>query len=623
MARLSQDEYDYVLGELKKQGISDEQARAMMTAEGYEAPTLWDKTKDVGAAALDYGLRGLDYTSGLGRGAAGGIAEMFTDKDLVRIEDVLKGQAPTTSQMMETAGWDEAHNPYYSRDILGFVGDVALDPLTYATMGASAAAKAGMKGTAKAITKADQLLNFGDMLGRGVKNTGQKLFASGVKRLDNAAIAKGENIVSPYLLKRGNWGTLESIYDGMEKASKELAETRKGLYRQADNLGAKIDPAQAFAPAQRYLDDLVRTNPEMAPKAAPLRELLDVHIAPDPQALAQAKANYARDVARYGVDKERYLDAAKQYRADLANYRRAGGTTEQMVLPFSDVGQRTAMGEVQIPLRSEGAQMAAPGIDMMNAEQRGLLKSTVVPRDGQITFDDYLKNMDYQAQPPKVHRAEQLEALGTDLVPQQYGQAQLPFVEFAGPDQLSIALPPTRPVRPAAPVMADVPNQMYDFQRASDIKTQLYDALPASAYDGQSNAMSSTAKEFNKARAAGLRSEIINQGNAAQAGLGDAIDEVNAEWGAYLSANPRLAREIQKEANKDLITQTKSAGAVFSPWAAAAAYGAQILNATPVRTGAGVLLDRAGDMAPQTAWKQLLLAPTDRGDEARKKKGKK
>lgn len=633
MAKLSQEEFDYVLGELQKRGISEEQALTMMQAEGYSAPTLMDKAKGVGGKALDYGLRALDYTSSLGRGAAGGIAEMFTDKDLVSLEDVLKGQAPTTSQMMETAGWDEAHNPYYSRDILGFVGDVALDPLTYATMGASAAAKAGLKGTAKAITKADQLLNFGDMLGKGVKKTGEKIYSSGLKRLDNAAIEKGQKAVSPYLLKRGSWGRLDSIYDDMGRISDELAVTRKGMYDEATQLGARVDPSQAFAPAQQYLDELVALDPGMAPKVEPLRPLIDAHITPDPTALAQAKAKYAQDVARYGVDKERYLEAAKQYRADLAKYRRAGGTTEQMVLPFSDVGQRTAMGDVRVPLRTEAGNMHSLNVSPHEPQQMLLpdltAPATPAPFNGMgeqllpqvqvAELGKLTKDLDMY----RLSHSPQAEILGTELMPQKYGQAQLPFVEFTGPNQLSMALPPTRPVKPSAPVMDAVPNVTYDIQRASDIKSMLYDSLPQSAFDPNSGAVSATAKEFNQKRAEGLRRAIIDESNAVKPGLGDAIDEVNAEWGALINANPRMAKEITKEANKDLVTQTKAAAAMFNPLATAAAYGAQVLNATPVRTGAGMLLDRAGASAPQTAWKQLLLSPTDRGDEERKKKGNK
>ena len=142
---------------------------------------------------------------------------------------------------------------------------------------------------------------------------------------------------------------------------------------------------------------------------------------------------------------------------------------------------------------------------------------------------------------------------------------------------------------------------------ASKIKTQLYESLPASAFDEFGN-MTSAGKELNKNLSQGYRSEIINQANAVEPGLGDAIDKVNQEWGAYLGAQKPLRSEITKEARKNNITQVDAMAVALSPIAAALKQGAKVINATPVRTGVGLAVQDA----PAALWKNILLQPTIR-----------
>ena len=130
-------------------------------------------------------------------------------------------------------------------------------------------------------------------------------------------------------------------------------------------------------------------------------------------------------------------------------------------------------------------------------------------------------------------------------------------------------------------------------QKASDVKTSLYDALPDSAFtvNGQ---LTGDGQKMLKDLSRGYKTEIESAGNFARPGLGDEIEAINKEAGAYLNAAKPTRKEIIKEGNKDLLTQTKMGAFFLNPMITAGMYGGQLLNATPVRTGAGLMLNRLG-----------------------------
>ena len=68
MEKLTPEKYDKLIARAESKGISEDEVKAMLQEEGMQAPSLTSK-------ALDYGMRALDYTSGLGRGALGGAAQ--------------------------------------------------------------------------------------------------------------------------------------------------------------------------------------------------------------------------------------------------------------------------------------------------------------------------------------------------------------------------------------------------------------------------------------------------------------------------------------------------------------------------------------------------------------------
>lgn len=142
-------------------------------------------------------------------------------------------------------------------------------------------------------------------------------------------------------------------------------------------------------------------------------------------------------------------------------------------------------------------------------------------------------------------------------------------------------------------------------QKASDIKTNLYDMLPSSAFDVNGR-LTSEGKQMLRDLAYGYKNEIQTAANRAEYGLGGEIGNVNNEWAAILNANKPTQKEIMKAKNKDILTKVKAAAVTLSPKAAAAMYGAQFLNSPRFRTGTGLALDKIGNAGAGYA---PLLAP--------------
>jgi len=98
---------------------------------------------------LDSILRALDYSAGVGRYGAAGLANIpysiHTGKSLTTTEDlgnVLKGKGPTASEYLERAGGKGS--PW-----LDLAADISTDPTTYLTGGASALPKMAAMGALK------------------------------------------------------------------------------------------------------------------------------------------------------------------------------------------------------------------------------------------------------------------------------------------------------------------------------------------------------------------------------------------------------------------------------------------------------------------------------------------
>jgi hypothetical protein len=230
--------------------------RKMAMAQQPAQPQAQPAAEEPGVlgTALDYGMRALDYAGGLTRTAAAAPFGVVQGEDVMA---ALKGKAPSTSEYLEEAGVgagaslsDIAPSLYSEtgqglalekggmfdptqRGLLGFVGDVALDPATYLSGGLSAAAKAGKLGkVGRAVSRPVSAVT---------EPIGKKLFKSGVKELDEVAIQKGKKPVSEVLMEYDVMGSKKQIADKATDLSNDLFEQREGILQMADRSGGSVD----------------------------------------------------------------------------------------------------------------------------------------------------------------------------------------------------------------------------------------------------------------------------------------------------------------------------------------------------------------------------------------------
>ncbi len=310
---LAQLEAQYGGGGVKKPssgGLTPAEEAELASLEKQHGPGL-------GMKALSVLGKGLDYAGGVTRAVAANAADAVNPgKEFATSDDIvnaLKANPPSTADYLERAGvpagysMSDALSGLYSktgdglalkkggmldptaRGAAGFVGDVALDPLTYLSGGLSAAAKGGLEGSrlAKAgqvaLKTANAVVNPLDAL----VPAGKTLYQSGLKNIDTRLVERGQEPVSDYLMKQGAWGRLPTLQDNMKSRMGELAEQRQGLYQKIDNAGVQIDPHYASEGANNYISDL-RDNRYMAPKADKLQEFVDLGTSGGPMSVQKA-----------------------------------------------------------------------------------------------------------------------------------------------------------------------------------------------------------------------------------------------------------------------------------------------------------------------------------------------
>lgn len=250
---------------LATQGFKPEEADEYLTSQG-----MAQKEPGMVSKGLDYLSRGLDYAGGLTRTTAAQVADPFVDEDIVNKEDwknAFKGKAPNTAEYMERAKIPEGAKvdfisetqiPFTNikvgegdtsvRDAVGFVGDIALDPLTYLSAG----------------TKP---------LSQGAMKSGKSLYKSGLKKVDEKLIERGTKPVSDILFQEGKWGGNQSLLNEAEKLAQEKGQLRSKMYGQAEKAGVNVDPKSSTKYAQAEIDKLKR-DPGLQDMAALLEEKL-------------------------------------------------------------------------------------------------------------------------------------------------------------------------------------------------------------------------------------------------------------------------------------------------------------------------------------------------------------
>lgn len=148
----------------------------------------------------------------------------------------------------------------------------------------------------------------------------------------------------------------------------------------------------------------------------------------------------------------------------------------------------------------------------------------------------------------------------------------------------------------------------------SEWKTNLYDSLPASAFNGVK--LKNQAKMFKAALAKDFKDLIVEGGNAADKGLGDAIEAINKKWGTLLSATKPLEKAITSTGGGKIGTMIDGAvAATGGPKAYAVKKGLDWLVSPASRTYVGKALMEAGkaDLASRMARQAIIK--TSKGKE--------
>jgi len=231
--------------------------------------------------------KALDYTSGLGRTAVAGAIDPFVEDDVLKQGDVmsaLKGEAVPGEEILKRAGM--AEGPRYNlfpevkipltditlgegdsstRDIAGFGLEVAADPLTYLTLGGAKLARP---------------------LATATEKSGEKLFKSGLKKIDERVLEQGAEPLSDLLLKEGVSGTTKKIQKGSKQLQEVLEKRRQQLLELGDRAGAMVDPTKAVQKAEARIAKI--TNPNMQDLRERLQTTIDNYKNSGPLPLSQA-----------------------------------------------------------------------------------------------------------------------------------------------------------------------------------------------------------------------------------------------------------------------------------------------------------------------------------------------
>lgn len=148
----------------------------------------------------------------------------------------------------------------------------------------------------------------------------------------------------------------------------------------------------------------------------------------------------------------------------------------------------------------------------------------------------------------------------------------------------------------------------------SRFKTNLYDSLPASAFDGFGK-VKGQAKAFKAALAGDLRDAIVSAGNTAEKGLGDAIEKVNSKWGTLLEAQPLLNKTANVETGGTIghIIDTTLLGSGHVG-TLAAKKGLELATSPYAKTAVGNALMQAGKKGVADAAVKRALIDTARAN---------
>jgi hypothetical protein len=195
---------------------------------------LWGDVKAAGGKALEMAGRTLDLPGGIARTLYQGAVDipyyLRTGNTVTKPEDyknMLTGNAPTSEEFMARQGIEDTGG----RTAVGLAKDIALDPMTYMTLGAAPLAR----GTAKA---------------------GKSIYKSGLKAIDLEAAKYGKEPVSDILMKEGVTGSAEQIQKRIDELAEGYKRERDYILKKADEAGGQVSMKEAMAPLKTKIDDI-------------------------------------------------------------------------------------------------------------------------------------------------------------------------------------------------------------------------------------------------------------------------------------------------------------------------------------------------------------------------------
>ena len=290
-----------ILEAIEAGNLTQDEGDELLKLEGFAASESEPEPEEepgVGSQALDMGMRALDWAGGMGRMSASGYVDLYnlaTDQPLLNEPDTfqkaLKGQAPTTEDYLQKSGMEDS----VGRAALGFVGDVALDPTTYMSGGATAIPK---------LTKLQKLMN---PAGTVADVVGNKMIASGVSKIDETLELAGKGKLSDIMIEEGIVGTNKQIKKKLGKLSNRFAKDRKAMYESVEAAGGKVDTTKIMDEFAQYTDKFrAKTGNEIGDQIAGQMEEQLLKALPDASEITLKQASNIKSQVRKSLPETFY-----------------------------------------------------------------------------------------------------------------------------------------------------------------------------------------------------------------------------------------------------------------------------------------------------------------------------
>lgn len=539
------------------------------------------KTGEVPDKIIDYTGRTLDYPGGYVRVGLGAATGNYQEGDLGR---AVVGKAPHMNEILDRTGVGK--DPLFemnlpgvgkvnpsTNDILGFGGDIALDPFTSAGKAASfltrpmeAAAPVGRSAMAQKLfdygVKTGQITDRALMgQGKNVVNAagrvlnpvgeasevaGRTMYNSGFKNIDKY-LPDHIKPLSEVAWENGRIrGTSASIDDQITALKKALEKSRGGLYEEANSLGARVDPDKASAEARKFVDNIA-SDPYTSPKKIDsMNELID------------RGANNSR----------------------IASPEDVGAQTPiERVQPQVQVVDLPMQGAEMLPIKKHGAKVETIDLPLGRVEPSG---SSLMPQQN------------LSAGPAQVRTPGGFEPSGLVTLNQE-SSGPFQFIDQGGWQK-------------AAPVQT----KLIPLDEASALKTRLRRNIQGNSdIWGANPFFSDDGSQLNRALSHGYQTEIEHSANAVKSGLGDQIKGINQDLATIIEAQDPLERQVKRAATINAVTPVDMAIAASHPGAEVAKKAGDLGKTTWLRTKAGNFINRLGESGAMDPFVRRLLIGND------------